>query len=191
MDTNNFDINKYLESLPEKIRNFVSSDIVEQRVNDISKKYSLTEEQKEYLYNIVLLCLCLLINPDNINKLIISDLGVSEIIADQIEDELESRIFDLALKQIEERNEANKLPEIKPQNLPVEQKNNLSNSILDMQKDKNVFGNQNTLIKEANQKYSPTIVEKKLSGITKTELSGNHSPLKYEKDPYREPLEWI
>ena len=195
-------INKIMSTLPEPVRKLISDGVWEERAKEVCKKYSLEDSKTESLLNNVLLVLIGVDKPEDFLNNIIGDLGISRLLAEQIQEDLENRVFDYALKQVEnekpeakQENVARKMElpknnlEIRPQILPTEPKSAFVNNILDKQKpEATPFGAQNTLIKEANQKYTPGVVEKKLNSVTSSTLSSNNSPLKYEKDPYREPL---
>jgi hypothetical protein len=201
---------KQVSSLPKSVQDFIYSYVWEDRVSEISKKYSLNQEQNESLSNIVLLALTMVIEPSTIKEVIVEDLSVSDLLAEQISSDLESRVFEYALKQIEgdsktsDRTTSNeKLMssgtqlELKPDNLPVVEANeplrvNLVSSFVPT---KPAFQNE-VLDKQAPigvPRYAeevpktPTvnpILEKKLGG----NVGSNSAPIKYEKDPYREPI---
>lgn len=202
-------INEYLEKLPKSVQDFIYSYVWEDRVSEISKKYSLNQEQNESLSNIVLLALTLIINPHTIKDVIVEDLSVSDLLAEQISSDLESRVFEYALKQIEgesrvsDRTTSNeKLMssgtqlELKPDNLPVVEANEplrvnpvptftpkpaFQNEVLDKQTPIGVPRYAEEVPKTP--AVNP-ILEKKLGG----NVGNNSAPIKYERDPYREPL---
>jgi hypothetical protein len=127
MNPEQINIQKYIESIPQKIQDVVFSSEWENRTNEISKKYSLDAAQAETLSNTVLLVLIGIVSPDKFTSIIIEDLNISSLLAEQIVDDLENRVFEYALKMIEEKptkqgsstqNQA-RVPEIKPDNLPA------------------------------------------------------------------------
>lgn len=119
---------KYLESLPDNIKNVISNPNIESRTKEISRKYSLNAEQGESLVDIVMLVLVGIDSPDTLIENIMSDLSVSEIVAEQIMNDLEGRVFEYALKESGSTDEVPRvsratavdvnLPEIRPDNLP-------------------------------------------------------------------------
>jgi Ran GTPase-activating protein (RanGAP) involved in mRNA processing and transport len=124
MEPNN-DIIKYIEALPAEIQKIISDDIWEQRVIDIAQKYSLNETQKEDLINLVLLIIVGLNPTDELKDNIASDLSVSEIVSEQIIEDLNKRVFEYLSKEIDSttnKEEVNKLsPEVRPEILPVKE----------------------------------------------------------------------
>lgn len=121
-------IDEYIENLPQKIRDLISDDVWETRVSEIAKKYSLNEEQTEDLVNAVLFILTGLESPESFLDLIITDLNISRLLAEQIQTDLEKRVFEYALKKIEEESEETKdlavekendIPEIRPEITPM------------------------------------------------------------------------
>lgn len=183
------EINSYLENLPKKIQDFIFLGNWEEKVGEISRKYSLNAEQGEKLSNIVILVLSLIINPEDVKSNITQDLKISDLLADQIILEIESRIFEPAVKQIEtiSPEQKTKLPEIRPDNTPVVGNNfippkpQLQNEALDKQKPTFV-----SVPRYAENTTSGNIIEKKLNAITGS--IKETPPVKYEKDPYRESL---
>lgn len=197
---NEENINKYISTLPKSLQNFLSSNILDERVLEIAKKYSLNAEQSESLLNIVFLMIVGVTKTDNMTELVISDLNTSRLLAEQIVQDLENRVFDYALKQIEkdsqtstESNEkimsSSTQLEIKPNNLPVVEVNEplkvnpvpkpvFQNEALDKQ----VIGVPRYTESPRTTPIINPIVEKKINNLTSA------TPIKYEKDPYREPL---
>lgn len=120
---------KYLESLPNNIKNVISNPNIESRIKEISTKYSLSAEQGESLVDVVMLVLAGIDSPDTLIENIMSDLSVSEIVAEQIMNDLDSRVFEYALKEAgvavegakvsKEMEITSDLPEIRPDNLPT------------------------------------------------------------------------
>jgi hypothetical protein len=197
---NEENINKYISTLPKPLQNFLSSNNLEERVLEIAKKYSLNAEQSESLLNNVFLMVVGVIKTDNITELIVSDLNTSRLLAEQIVQDLENRVFDYALKQIEKENvssvdtkekimSSSTQLELKPDNLPVVEINEplkvnpvpkpvFQNEALDKQ----VIGVPRYTESPRTAPVINPIVEKKINNLTSA------TPIKYEKDPYREPL---
>ncbi|KND47992.1 MAG: hypothetical protein AB201_00095 [Parcubacteria bacterium C7867-006] len=120
---------KYIESLPDNIKGVISNPNIESRIREISTKYSLNAEQGESLIDIVMLVLAGIENPDTLIENIMSDLSVSEIVAEQIINDLDGRVFEYAIKEAGDiggglknnktKEVADNLPEIRPENLPL------------------------------------------------------------------------
>lgn len=203
---NEENINNYIQKLPKQIQVFINSGLWEEKVSEISKKYSLSSDQIESLLDLVILVLTLVIEPPKLKDLIIEDLSVSDLLAEQIVVDLENRVFDYALKQIEKESEVSvskneKLMssgtqlELRPENLPaIEENEPLRVNPAPTQPQKPVFQNDvlDKQIPIGVPRYAETpttppvtnpIIEKKLGGV-----GNNTAPIKYEKDPYREPL---
>ncbi len=117
--------NEYIKNLPKPVQDLVFDNEWEKRTKEIGKKYSLSEQQIDSLADNVLIVLIGLEKPENLLKNITSDLSVSQIIAEQVVEDLENRVFDYALKMIEEKTKtgtSSKGLETKPQNLPMVEK---------------------------------------------------------------------
>ena len=133
------EIKEYLNRLPASARQAVLSADWHSRVSDISKKYSLGPEQTNNLeYEILFVLLGMEADTDfteNIKK----QLNISELLASQIDEEVNSRVFTYLLDMMEKKQplskagfdrfekgstvprpafDTNKIPEIKPDNLP-------------------------------------------------------------------------
>ncbi len=123
------DTTKYVESLPQNIKDVIFNPNIESRIKEISTKYSLNTEQADSLVNLVTLVLAGVESPETLLEDIISDLSVSEIVAEQIMSDLDGRVFEYALKEasntagVQKKTVAqetdNNLPEIRPENLPT------------------------------------------------------------------------
>lgn len=120
-------LNKYIESLPKPVQDVIFGGVWEQRTVEIGKKYSLTDAQIEDLTNIVILILVGVQKPEEFLDTVMSDLGISRLLAEQIVEELENRVFEYALKEIESKKAKSeektqtttRVPEVKPDNLPA------------------------------------------------------------------------
>lgn len=120
-------LNKYIQNLPKPVQDVVFDGIWEQRTVEIGKKYSLTDIQIEDLSNIVILILVGVQKPEEFLDVVMSDLGISRLLAEQIVEELENRVFEYALKEVESKKvkseektqTTTRVPEVKPDNLPA------------------------------------------------------------------------
>jgi hypothetical protein len=120
MDTNN-QIPEYLKTLPQKVQDFVLNGVWEERSLEIAKKYSLNAEQADMLADEVLYILIGLELPERLQDSLVAELSISKLLATQIENDLETRVFQYALNAIEANKESKpeKIPEIRPGNLPM------------------------------------------------------------------------
>jgi hypothetical protein len=106
----------YIEQLPPKVQVFVFSGDWLEKTNQIATKYSLTETQSESLSDIVLFILIGLEKPENLLTAIVSELNISELLAEQIIEDINNRIFDVAIQKTTEENDN---IEIRPEILPM------------------------------------------------------------------------
>ncbi len=123
---NDIELNQYIEKLPQQVKVVLEDGTWELRTLEIAKKYSLSDMQADSLANIVSLLIIGLQKPESLLEVISSDVGISKLLAEQIVADLESRIFEYALKIIEAKDKPKspqqnitKLPEVKPDNLPA------------------------------------------------------------------------
>jgi len=107
------DMPEYLKTLPKSIQDVVFDGVWEERTEEIAKKYSLNELQTDSLTNNVLYILIGLENPDNFLDTIVAELGISRLLAEQITEDLEVRVFEYTVKSIEKRGET--MSKSKPQ----------------------------------------------------------------------------
>ena len=106
--------------LPQNVRNFIADGIWRDRTEEIGRKYALSTSQIDQLTTEVLLLLMGLINPDTILETLTVELGISDLLASQLINDLDTRVFDYALKTIEKGGEE-KIPTPRPlqqQNTP-------------------------------------------------------------------------
>ncbi len=199
-DTN---INEYVKKLPQPVQNLLNEGVWEERVNEISKKYSLTPEQSVTLSNIVLLILTFITPPEEIKQTVMEDLGISDLLSEQICSDLETRVFEYAAKKIEEGNKKTSIQttslELKPVNLPMVEKNEpvrvippFQNEVLDKQTPSSNIGvpryadNVSSVSVGKNfSSNSGSIIDQKMNNVTP---GITEAPKKYDKDPYREEL---
>ncbi len=194
---------EYIKNLPKSVQNIVYNSDWEKKTVEIGKKYGLSDEQIDIIANYVVLVLVGLEKPEEFLSKIVSDLNISRLLAEQIVEDLENRVFDYALKQIEGDNKvsdrtvsnerlmsAGTQLELKPDNLPVVEVNEplrvipvpkpvFQNEVLDKQIPIGVPRYAET----TKPNFINPVIEKKINAIT-----SSPAPVKYEKDPYREPL---
>ena len=121
---NQNEIPEYVKNLPQAVQDFVYDGVWEERVVEIGKKYSLSETQIDILANNTLFVLIGLDTPDTFTNLMTSELGISKLLAGQIIEELETRVFEYALGRIsnQEVQSSNKDSAVESQKLEVENK---------------------------------------------------------------------
>ena len=112
-----------LKNLPKAVQDFIYDGAWENRTSEIAKKYSLNTEQTDTLIDTTLYVLIGLERPETFLETIIIDLGISRLLAEQVATELDNRVFDYAIKQIENTISKEKAPNAaqikKPENSPV------------------------------------------------------------------------
>jgi len=102
------------------------------KVSEIAKKYSLNQSQTDKLVNTVTSVIYESKKSDSLVEIIIKDLGISRLLAEQIVSDLETRVFEYALKEVKSEKLKveskplvsktvfdTKIPEVKPANLPM------------------------------------------------------------------------
>lgn len=92
---------EHMKKLPQAVQDFVYEGEWEVRTNEIAKKYSLSPTQTDTLSNVVVLVLIGLESPGTFLETLVTDLSVSRLLAEQIVTDLEKRVFEYAIKEIE------------------------------------------------------------------------------------------
>jgi hypothetical protein len=192
---------EYFQKLPKHIRDFIFDGEWEGRTKEVAGKYSLNEKQSEDLADNVLMVLMGIDEPDVFYKSITSDLSVSNIIAEQIMDDLEKRVFEYALKEIEpkikdgRRQDAsattNVIPEIRPQMTPAIEKGEVAHTTPSTISVPRYAVPENLPTEHeaapTNNQNMPPKVPEPPKPIERKPVEP--APQKYSADPYREPLE--
>jgi hypothetical protein len=114
------EIPEYVKNLPPAVQDFVLNGAWEERTNEIAKKYSLNPIQTDALANTVVLVLIGLESPDTFLDTIVKDVGISRLLAEQIMGDLEKRVFEYAINQIESKNKTEKEKPVVAETKPVE-----------------------------------------------------------------------
>lgn len=96
------EITAYLLGLPEHVRKMVGDTVWPARVKEITQKYSLGAENGQLLENKVLYVLIGLEPAETLTEDIMHELNISELLATQIENDLEDRVFAYANQFIRE-----------------------------------------------------------------------------------------
>jgi len=208
-----------IKNLPENKRKFILGGVWKERTDEIASKYSLSESQTENLVNSVLLVLIGLEKPENFLESIIAELGISRLLAEQIMEDLEVRVFEYAVKSMEktlkqadyssfgqdkEKEQLVTLPEVKPVILPEIEPNILpmvekGETAHDVKPERPALEIKTTPpIQNQNAETKPEPVQQPVSvpRFTAAPMSDTPKPpqpntpeKKYAVDPYREPLE--
>lgn len=115
------EIPEYIKTLPKAVQDIVFDSTWEERTTEIAKKYSLNQNQTDALINTVLFVLTGLEKPETFLQTIIIELGISQLMAVQIIEDLEIRVFKYALNKLEnmEKPSTATSPEIHQKNLPA------------------------------------------------------------------------
>jgi hypothetical protein len=87
-------INEYFEKIPQEIKDFIYGSNWEQKTKEIAIKYSLNSDQTEYLLDCVFYTLIGLDNIKDLAESLKDDLALSDVISEQITDDLGKRIFE-------------------------------------------------------------------------------------------------
>ncbi len=208
----------YLAALPKNIQDFIYKGEWKKRILEVAQKYALDQTQTDNLSEIVTMVLVGLEKPENINSLIITDLGISKLLTEQIIEDLNARVFEYAIKQTEvspvkiKNDQAtpsiakNTNLEVRPETLPsttlnipkeMAAKPAFQNPTLDRQKiplspDIGVPRYATGDSQPQFQNARPTSPQPNTLGNSIIESKLNNTtggiPGKYPKDPYREPL---
>ena len=103
-ETTNNEMDKYLENLPETVVDLVHDKVWTKRIDEIAGKYSLNEEQKTALQDITLFVLVGMESPETFGTSIETELGISELLVEQILKDLDERVFQYAAEFVEKNN---------------------------------------------------------------------------------------
>jgi hypothetical protein len=122
-DKNREALQKELNELPKTTQDLLFGNVWEERTAEIAEKYSLNEPQTDSLVNNVLFILINKAKKETLLETVVKDLGISQMLAEQIMEDLEVRVFEYAFKTIQnqdkkvsssEKSEDDDLPEIRP-----------------------------------------------------------------------------
>lgn len=175
------------------VKHIIASSEWMKRVKEIGQKYLLTDTQIDALGYEVLFVFLNIQEAELLNETIEEELEISTILAEQIRDEIEERIFLWAVKKIKQKNSqpdiTNSL-DIPPPNLPGE--------IIEEESvptEKNTFTFKTIpeqLTIQPNQEtppQKPSFISQKLSQPIHPTTPNPDIPKTYTIDPYREPLD--
>ncbi|OHA94041.1 MAG: hypothetical protein A3H52_00010 [Candidatus Zambryskibacteria bacterium RIFCSPLOWO2_02_FULL_39_26] len=101
MNENNPNLPEYVKTLPKVLQDLIFNWPWEERIGEIAKKYSLNYNQTESLINNVLFVLIGLDKPEILQQTLVVELKISKLLTDQIVGDLENRVFEYAIKEIE------------------------------------------------------------------------------------------
>ncbi len=101
---------KSKENLPSQILNLsqIKQDMIlagvwEERTVEIAKKYSINEIQTDFLVNDTMFVLLEIEDKENLLETIVSDLKISRLLAEQIVNDLDVRVFDYISKSLQNK----------------------------------------------------------------------------------------
>lgn len=185
------------KTLSGDVKNIISSSEWLKRVREIGQKYSLTVEQIDSLGYEILFTFLNLQSPDLLNETIEEELDISSILAEQIVEEIEERIFAWAMKKIEPKEvESINALDIPPPNLPGE--------VIREEEEESEFRVKSTPLQDqVKDFFTPAPrnpiqpievpieepVPQKPQSFIAQKLTQPTAPQKYTADPYREPFE--
>jgi hypothetical protein len=123
----------YEDNLPKEVKDLISEGVWQERIEEIAKKYSLNESQTENLTDNVLFVITGIDTVDKFLETLSQELGISKILADQLTDDLEKRVFEYVLKKLDKNTEKKEdkvaekkttppvsiIPEIRPETFPT------------------------------------------------------------------------
>jgi len=184
------------------------------KLNEVSLKYSLTKENTKTLISEVLLVMLDLEEKENISQNLQHEAGISSVLADQLSEEINDRIFKLnerpvqtpQITEVSENTNTHSL-DIPPINLPGEiigeenltpsqtpnptpiVENNVVPQPIPL---KDIPIPQTTTITQSQQELTPqkpSFIANKLTQTTKPVPPPAETPKAYTIDPYREPIE--
>ncbi len=113
-------IPEYVQSLPKKVQDVVLNNVWQDRTEEIAKKYSLNTQQTDSLIDLTLYILIGLDTPDVFLSNLTNELGISQLLAEQIINDLDTRVFQYALSIVEGADKnMGALPEPRPDITPM------------------------------------------------------------------------
>lgn len=193
MQTEEQIIKEAYRKVSDDVKHIIASSEWMKRVKEIGQKYSLTDTQIDALGYEVLFVFLNIQEAELLNETIEEELEISSILAEQIRDEIEERIFSWAVKKIEQKNSqpntTNSL-DIPPPNLPGEIIGEES-----VPEEKSIFTFKTTPTQQPTQPnqqtppQKPSFISQKLSQPTNPTTPNQDIPKTYTIDPYREPIE--
>jgi signal recognition particle subunit SEC65 len=92
---------EFFKQLPQERQDLIFNGGWQNKVGEITKKYSLSQTQVDILNNNLLFVFMGIDKLDDFIKLLTSELGVSRILGDQIVEDLEKRVLDYVIKTLE------------------------------------------------------------------------------------------
>lgn len=193
--------NQNFVRLPQIKQKLILSGVWKERTEEIAKKYSLSETQTNTLVDNVLLILIDLKKNENFLETIITELGISRLLAEQIFEDLNIRVFEYVNKNLENKSETEiapqtiiektisdsekDIPEIRPQILPATEPGKTAHDTLPTQEQI-----QRPL---AVPRYTAVPMETEENEQPKNTSEVKPTPVepvkRYAVDPYREPIE--
>ena len=116
------EIPEYVKNLPQAVQDLIFDGTWEERTGEVAKKYSLNPTQTDNLINTVLFVLIGLEKPETFLSTIMTDIGISQLLAEQIMGDLEGRVFEYALSRVtSSKQQVIRKEEVSPQVNPTQE----------------------------------------------------------------------
>lgn len=119
----------YFETLPQSVQEIAFDESTMARIKEIAKKYQLDPAQTESLGNLSSLVITGVITEDELVSVISEDLVVSNLISEQIKEDLENRVFEYAFNYIEKK--SSKYKQRGEKNITIEGRRTVKNLPID------------------------------------------------------------
>ena len=114
---------EYVQKLPKDVQDFIFDGVWEERSAEIAQKYGLSEEQTETFINKVLFVLIGLEPAEGFLESLISELGISKLLGNQMLDEADNRVFKYAIDSMPKNVDVSEKISDEPSNKPSESQN--------------------------------------------------------------------
>lgn len=128
MSEYDIEIEKYINELPSELQKQIRDNVWKLTLSDISKKYSLSEEQKINLEREVMFVMIGIEDELDLNQNLITELSVSKILSDELVDEIGNKIFNTISNKINNSLNPQSIQKVAlskinhiPDNLPTEE----------------------------------------------------------------------
>ena len=186
MEQGTDEIFSYIKQLPPHMRDAVLAMDWLPHVDEIGQKYSLTEEQVGSVIYEVLFVLSGMEDEDNLTENIKEELDVSSVLAEQIHEDIKTRVIGFLLKKVEQKERTEKYSKNESGTAPESSSEIPTGPIADVSQKEmldipptnlpgEVIEGNSDVVSEANQPSTPiplqnpsssTFIQTKLSQIT-------------------------
>lgn len=118
-------INELISKLPQDIKDLVYDGAWEQRTRDVANKYSLSPDKIELLVDSVFFVIIGADKIEDLPKSMKVELALSDIVTEQVMEDLLKRVFENAIKFLQSKKNKPKsstpstIPEIRPETVPM------------------------------------------------------------------------